>query len=79
MIPTTTPDVIVDPALFELGFKHGQLSMLRASLAHDKSYMVGFRAGLQFYTSKLPDVKESHDEIGWHDEPLNSLDGHGMA
>lgn len=73
MIPTTLqPDVIIDGPLFTLGFKHGQRSMLRCALAHDRSYLAGFNAGLLLYTSKLPEVKEAPDEIGWHDEKLNS-------
>ncbi len=67
------PAIAIDPILFEVGFKAGRRSMLRGSLSDNASYLMGFRAGLMFYQSRIPaGIKEGADEVGWGNEKLNS-------
>lgn len=57
--------------LYAEGLADGCRSMMTASKIKHQSYREGFKRGLQYFKSGLPEVTESPLEVGWGDELLN--------
>lgn len=69
----TEQRIVIDPIMFEAGYRDGKVSMMRGSFADNVSYLAGFQTGLKFYRCSVPAVTESHLERGHGDELLNPL------
>lgn len=66
--------ILIDPVLYQAGFKDGTRSMMKGSLCDNHSYLAGFNAGIRLYRSPIPDgIQESYLERGHGDELLNPL------
>lgn len=73
MMPVIETTIVIDPVIYQAGFRDGQRSMMRGSLSGNESYLAGFHAGLTLYRSNIPAVTEGYLERGHGDELLNPL------